>query len=101
MKNKLYKYTLLKQDGTEVDLGTSKKKTFQDFYRILFCNTIQIIPADYYKNKKWGHVTVYGDEEARYNLNNKRNPHFEVLKDAIYHDEWDIVGDCIKEEVAK
>lgn len=94
MKN--YKYTLYKQDGTIEDLGISKKKTFAEFYKILNCKTIEIIPKEY--SKEVGRYTLYGDEEARFNTKNHRNPHFNILKD-FYQDEWDIVGDIIKEEV--
>jgi len=43
---------------------------------------------------------MYGDEEARFNENNKRNPYFEsiVAEDGAV---WDVVGDIIKEEVFK
>lgn len=93
---KLYEYTLLKQDGTKSDLGRSVKKDFKVFYNLLNCRTIEIIPNDYAYDKR---ATYYGDEEARYNTYNHRNPHFKVLKDAIYGDEWDIVGDIIMEKV--
>jgi hypothetical protein len=93
---KQYKYTLYKQDGTIVDLGTSRKKTFEEMYKILNCNLIEIIPHDYAVFK--GYYELYGDEEARYNENNHRNPHFKVLIDVL-NQPWDIVGDVIKEEV--
>ncbi len=94
--SKLYKYTLLKQNGTEQVLAPSQKKTFAELYILLNCSTIEIIPSDYYKDKKWGHCSVYGDEEARFNQNNVRNPHFQVLSES-----YDVVGNVIKEEVLK
>jgi hypothetical protein len=98
---KLYKYTLLNQDGTEQDLGISRKKDFNEFYSILQCNLIEIIPSAYIIGSK--RCTMYGDEEASYNTYNIRNPHFKVLKGDILDPEmeWDVVGDIIKEEVAK
>lgn len=97
---KFYKYTLLKQDGTEKELGIMPKQGLNVFYKILNCTTIEMIPPDYYDNKN---CTLYGDEEARFNENNIRNPHFKVLKnEALFGDkEWDVVGDIIKEEVYK
>lgn len=91
---KQYAYTIYKQDGTIKRYPPCKKKTFEDFYRMLNCQTIEIIPPDYYKGMKWGHCTVYGDEEARFNNQNTKNPHFKVLADG-----YDVVGDIIKEEV--
>ena len=92
---KLYQYTLLKQDGTVVTLAPSKKKTFAELYILLDCSTIEIIPRDYYEHK--GRCTVYGDEEARFSTKSKtRNHHFKVLSE-----DFDVVGDCIKEEVLK
>lgn len=98
---KQYKYTLLKQDGTVEDLGVGKKKDFREFYKILNCQMIELIPRDYYPDKS-GHATIYGDEEARFNEENYRNPHMKVLKgNPLLGEmpEWDCVGDLIKEEV--
>ena len=100
---KQYLYTLYKQDGTIEVLPISKKKSFNEIYKILNCETIEIIPSAYYPDG-FGLVTVYGDEEARFNENNKRNPHFKVLKgDPKLGElpEWDTVGDLLKEEVYK
>lgn len=92
---KLYKYTLLKQDGTVVDLAPSHQKNFSELYLLLDCSTIQIIPRAYYKYK--GRCTVYGDEEARFSTKHKiKNPHFKDLGFG-----FDVVGDCIREEVLK
>ncbi len=101
---KLYKYTRLGQDGSIEDLGVSKKKTFNELYDILDCSTIEIIPFAYYKGLGHGRCSMYGDEEARFVIENNRNPHFNVLKgnpDLGEPAEWDIVGDIVKEEVAK
>lgn len=100
---KQYKYTIYKQDGTIEDLGIGEKKNFQDFYTILNCQMIEHIPHDYYPDKS-GHAEFWGDEEARFDSMNIRNPHFKVLKgnpDLGEAEEWDIVGDIIKEEVAR
>jgi hypothetical protein len=99
---KQYLYTLYKQDGTIEVLPISKKKSFNEIYKILGCEMIEVIPSDYYPDG-FGQVTVYGDEEGRFNSNNKRNPHFKVLKGDpnIEPVEWDTVGDLLKEEVYK
>jgi hypothetical protein len=97
---KLYRYTLLKQDGSVEGLGVSKKKTFQEFYQILHCSIIEHIPHAYYPDNL-GHVEMWGDEEARLKEGNTRNPHFKVLigNPALGEPkEWDVVGDIIKEE---
>ena len=102
---KQYKYTLLKQDGTTQDLGTGKQKEFKGaggLYELLNCTTIEIINDMYYDGWVDGEVECYGDEEARYNDNNHRNPHFKVLKgnpEFGEPEEWDVVGDIIKEEL--
>lgn len=99
---KQYLYTLYKQDGTIEVLPVSKKKSFNEIYKILNCETIEIIPSCYYPDG-FGLVTVYGDEEGRFNSNNKRNPHFKVLTSLDPREpiEWDTVGDLLKEEVYK
>lgn len=89
----MYKYTLLKQDGGEIEIGIGKRKDFKELRKILDCQIIEIIPKDYYDGKG----TCYGDEEGGFNENNHRNPHFKVIKD-LWDDEWDVVGDIIKEE---
>lgn len=97
---KQYKYTLLKQDGTIEDLETGKQKDFKEFYKILNCHTIEIIPDAYYDGYVEGKLEMYGDEEARFNSENHRNPHFKVLIDKDDNNaEWDVVGDIIKEEL--
>jgi hypothetical protein len=97
---KLYKYTLLKQDGTIKDLGVSKQKPFSELYTILNCGTIEIINFEYWKDRGYGRCEMYGDEEGRFNSKNHRNPHFNVIKD-LDGSEWDVVGDIVKEEVYK
>lgn len=93
---KLYQYTILKQNGTFEKMKPCKKKKFEEFYKILNCNLIEIIPTDYYKGLNYGHCTMYADEEGRFNENNYTNPHFLTLADG-----YDVVGDIIKEEVYK
>lgn len=97
---KLYKYTIYKQDGTIEELEPCPGKDFKALYKMLNCEIIELIPDLYYKSKNWGKVTVYGDEEGRFNSENIRNPHFDVLIDAD-GSEWDVVGNLIKEEVWK
>lgn len=101
--NQLFKYTLLKQDGTKEELGVRKKMVFGDMYKILDCRTIELIPMAYWKMEynRWG-VEMWGDEEARFNNNNVRNPHFLVLEgDPSIGEpaEWDVMGDVIVEEL--
>ncbi len=101
---KQYNYVLLNQDGTKETIGTSAKKSFSEMYSILNCQTIEIIPKQYYENKGYGRCTMYGDEEARFNSDNTRNPHFNVLKgDPAIGElaEWDVVGNIIMESVVK
>ena len=101
---RLYKYTILKQDGTIEDLGVSPKKEFKGkggLYELLNCDTIELIPSAYYKGKGHGRCTMFGDEEGRFKSTNVRNLHFLVLRDEIFGGDYDVVGDIIKEEVAK
>ncbi len=101
---KQYKYTLLKQDGTVEDLGVGPKRSFKELYGVLNCSTIEIINHAYYEGRGYGRCTMLGDEEARFNSENHRNPHFNVLKgdpELGEELEWDVVGDIIKEEVFK
>jgi hypothetical protein len=96
----LYEYTILRQDGTTLVLPPCEKKSFEDLYKILKCDTIEIIPTPYYP-EGFGDVLVYGDEEARFKETNKRNPHLRVLKGNVSLGEpaeWDVFGDCIKEK---
>lgn len=101
MKN--YKYTILKQDGTTEVIPGTRKLSFSDFYKILNCQTIEVIPHAYCPDGS-GKATFYGDEEGRFVESNKRNPHMKVLKgnpDIGEPLEWDCVGDIIKEEVER
>ncbi len=59
---------------------------------------IEIVPSDYYKQSKWGRCTIYVNENSRFD-EAPRNPHFAVLKDAIFGDTWDILGTALKEQV--
>lgn len=90
----LYKYTKYNQDGTVEDLGISKQKSFKELYKIIGCDTIEIIPPEYYENRRWSNCTVYGDEEGRFNTDNHVNPHFSELAPG-----WNVVGNTVKEEV--
>ncbi len=91
---KLYKYTLLKQDGTTQDLGVSKEKDFSELYKILNCTTIEHIPQQYYAKRGYGRCQMWGDEEGRFFEKNHTNPHFDVLAPG-----YDVVGDIVKQEV--
>ncbi len=91
---KMYKYTILRQDGTKEVLPPSKKKSFAELYKILNCTTIEIIPKSYYG--KEGHCTMFGDEEGRFVETNRRNPHFKDLGNGYF-----VVGDIVKEEKIK
>lgn len=88
-----YQYTLLKQDGTRTDLGTSpKRREFAELYKALECRTVEIIPKDYYPAEFKTRTTIYGDEEGRFNSENGRNPHMlEPLPG------WYCVGDLVAE----
>lgn len=100
---KMYKYTILKQDGTTDVLPVCPKKEFKGkdgLYELLGCTTIELIPDAYYEGLGHGRCTMYGDEEGRFNTKNTRNLHFKVLKD-VDGAEWDVVGNIVKEEVAK
>ena len=98
---KQYQYTLLKQDGTTEDLGTGKQRKFDELYKILDCDLIEIIPSAYWTGKGYGKCNMYGDEEGRFKGRNHRNPHFTVLygnPDLGEPAEWDVVGDIIMEK---
>ena len=93
-----YKYTMLKQNGKEVDLGVyPHKMTLKQLYAALDCETVQAIPTDYYSDLGYGRCTMFADEEGRYKISNYRNPHFNVLS-APGGVEYDVVGDVLKEQ---
>lgn len=95
---KLYKYTILKQDGTKQVLAPRKKMDLEELQGMVG-GLIEIVPADYYSGQGWNqYCTVYMNEEARFDSNNKRNPHFNVLHDNN-DSPWDIVGVALREEV--
>lgn len=93
---RLYQYTILKMDGSTEALPPSKKKDFNELYKILNCTTIEIIHSDYWKGMGHGRCTMYGDEEGRFNNNNHPNPHFKELAPG-----YNVVGNIVKEEVYK
>lgn len=95
---KKYRYTILCQDGQKIKLGVSEKKNFKDFYEILNCDMIEVIPTDYYPAWMNKRATVYGDEEGRFKQSNIRNQHMKVLTD-VEGNQWDTVGYLILEEV--
>ena len=92
-----YKYTLLKQDGTIKEFGRQDEWDFKKIRKVLKCDTIELIPQDY-KQHSWGRCLIYGDEEGRFNSDNKRNPFTKVLKGHPEYgepSEWDCVGDLL------
>lgn len=97
-----YQYTLLGQDGTKTDLGTGKKKDFRELYQILNCDTLGLIPTTYYP-KEYSRATIFGDDEARFNTDNHRNPFTKVLTGDIFDPamEWDCVGNLVVQQRVK
>lgn len=95
---KTYKYTLLKMDGTVEELGRQEEMDYEAMRELLSCQMIELIPRDYYQ-ETWGKdCLVFGDEEGRFNKDNKRNPHMKVLKgnpELGEVEEWDCVGDLL------
>lgn len=91
-----YKYQLLKQDGTSEDLETlSTNMEYERIKEALSCQMIEVIPQDYHPDNNPNAIYI-GDEEGRFNLENHRNPHFKVLRDADGNP-WDVVGDILME----
>lgn len=89
-----YKYTLLNQNGTtELLAETDKEVDSKQLYDWLNCQLLEVIPQPYY-NDKWSstETIVWGDEEARFNPSNYRNPHTKVING------WDCVGDLILQQ---
>jgi len=99
---KLYSYTKFNQDGTVEELGDFPEKKFSGeggLYELLNCSTVELIPDAYYP-KDWKRCTVWGDEEARFNTSNHRNPHMELLFDDLGRP-WDVVGNVIRQTLVK
>lgn len=107
---KRYQYTIYRHTGAVEALRTNGKQlSFQTvtnsktgevtpgLYSLLDCRTIELIPRDYYPDGTGKNAVFYGDEEARFNTDNKRNPHMKLLED-FFGNPWDVVGDVIKEE---
>ena len=99
-----YIYTLYKQDGTKEKVAKRPTEMpFADMYKHLNCSTIELLPNSYLPDElaRREGVTAFADEEARFNSENLRNPHFKVLhgNEAIGEPkEWDVVGDIMIEE---
>lgn len=103
-----YRYTLLKQDFTKENLGTyDEEKAFKGangLYELLGnIRTIELIPEDYYFQSHQINIefdapiiAMFGDEEARDNNENKRNPWFDFFNS--YDGVYDIVGNVIAVE---
>lgn len=98
---KLYQYTIFKEDGTKQVLPPSKKRSFPGpggLYELMGWDTIQLLPNDYVPDGWNKRATYFIDENGRFKPH-RRNPHFKVLTDALFGDEWDVVGDVLMEEV--
>lgn len=99
MPKKLYKYTRYKQDGT-IEVLPPREKMTGDELREEVGGWIELVNPDYYpENAKWGHCTVYCDEEGQYKEGYVKNPHFRDFGNAGMGMQWAIVGNAIKEEV--
>ena len=65
----MYKLHILKSDDAANDtvksLDYTKKPTFQDMYKVIRCDMIEMSKAYYpeYSNRKDGYVDIYFDEE--------------------------------------
>ena len=93
-----FRYTLLMQDGRKsLPMHTSKELEFSEMYKMLECQTIEMIPRDYYPEGTPESAVIWGDEEGRFNNRNYRNPHMKVLHDNR-GGEWDCVGDLLLQE---
>lgn len=94
----MYKNTLLKQDGTTQDLGTTEKElSLEQLYKILNCSIIEAIPEFYYKTEAY---ICWGDEEGRFKDSNIRNPHMKAVTD-VNGMVWDCVGDIVMVQKVK
>lgn len=102
MASKMYQYTIFYQDGETKDLTPCPEKRFDGkdgLYELLNCSTVELIPDAYYP-KEWGKCLVWGDEEARFDERNHRNPHMKVIFDDIGRP-WDVVGTVIRQTLIK
>jgi hypothetical protein len=100
---KQYQYTLLKQDGTKTDLGVRLKMSLQDYYNVLGCDTIELVPKAYFKDGTNKRATAIVDEHYGLFIDpvdrvKYRNPFFKVLTD-VNDNEWDVLGDVLLEQV--
>lgn len=99
----LYKYTLLRQDGSRYEGEPRPKMELKEMYEILGCEIVAVIPEDYYPDDTIGkRITIWGDDEARYVEGAHRNPHMKVLNgnpEIGEPAEWDCVGNLLQEEM--
>lgn len=95
----MYIYTKLRQDGRFITYEPSKTKWTYEQLKNQVNGMVEIIPKNYYPIGMNG--TVYGNEEARFNSDNTRNQCMLVIKDDLYGDEWDTVGDLLLEQTEK
>lgn len=104
-----HKYTLLKQNGDMIELGTFAEelafKTDEEqgklgLYALIGCRTIELIPEFYYEQTDFYKaidkeyvkaIRVWGDEEGRFNSYNQTN------KCIAPRDGYDVVGDVVLE----
>lgn len=100
-KSYKFEYTMLNQDGTTRTLRRTSKMTLKEMYKVLDCELVELIPYAYYpKQYANPNTQLWGDEEARFDNRNRRNPHTNVLKgDPTIGEmpEWDCVGDLLAE----
>ena len=61
----MYKLHVIKADNTTESVDYSKKPTFDDMYKHIGCDMIEMSKAYYphYSNRKDGYVDIYFDEE--------------------------------------
>jgi|SRR6516165_8589465 hypothetical protein len=97
-----YKYILLNQNGSRREFGSrTAQMTLQEMKKHLDCQIIAVIPHAYYPTAlDKDNVTIYGDDEGRFNSDNHRNDHMKVLYGDPSIGEppiWDCVGDMLVE----
>lgn len=96
----LYQYTILKTDGTIEELAPSPKKDFKELYKIIGCETIELVPKPFHPGWIKGYRTIFADESGR--LNGKApNRNMTVAYDEIFQEAVYIVGDVVLEQKIK
>ncbi len=92
--SKLYRYTLLRCDGTEELLETRTTEMWGHYIAKWIgassIGSIGLLPPIYYENWTWGPCRVYVDQEARA-ARKPSNQHFKYPKP--------VYGDCLRVEL--